>query len=355
MSDAPSAHWTGGRLGDEQPSPVTPWQQIASVLVLLWLFDFLLGMRSAAVDPGEHDDATQLRRTLAQARAEAEAGHRSILLISLIRDHDGLLEPMRRELDRESDARLAQIGFAGLLPVDALRLVTELDRLDPDGEVELLVELDLRVFAPEHAEQRDCTLPAVCELGEASLNSKPAVQASRGVSAAAGRVADLLLEWTPVHRHRGQVGARSLDQLPGLAVPKHQLGELETAEAGDDEARAREHYRSASIELEHAQVEALLALLDRAVAHDRKVTLFLTPLADSFARRSFEEGELGQRYAALARLVNDYEDPKLALIDLDHPLFVDAHFLDHVQLGVEGSRLLALNLLHELNLPLASR
>ena len=387
-------HWIDGRLHDDEPTPVTPWQQILSVLVLLWLFDFALALRpeSASEDPAKLDrNSAQLRAALVQAKADADAGHRTIVMIgdSVLAgdvlastrpddwDSQRVIDHMRRELGRDSDARIEQVALDGLLPIDALHLVAELDRLDPGGEVELVVELNLRYFSAQYADQRDCTRPEICDLGDATLDASVPLLAWDGVVTAATRVRDALLDQTPVHRRRGRVGMRPLDQIPGLAVgrrdsPKQEAKQAEYAEDADVDAtappaqddaearaRVREHFRSASIDPDrpelHAQVEALVALLDRAAAHQRTLTLFMTPLEDSFAGRSFDVGGLGQRYAALARIVNDAANPELALIDLDHPLFVDAHFIDHVHLGVEGSRLLALNLLHELNLPLAKR
>lgn len=306
--------WLNDRLGDDEPSPRGPWQQIVSVVLLLLLFDFALALRPAA------DAPAPVRELLVRAHENAEAGRRSILLIG---DDPGLISPVRRELGRAAAESVAfeQVAIEGLLPIDALQLVTELDRIDPAGEVELVLELDLRWFAARHADQRDCVQPALREL-------------------AAPRLRERLLAWVPIYRHRERLAARAPDPQPA---------ELSAAELA-------EHYRSATLDPEHAQVEALRALLDRAAARSRKLSLFLAPLADTFVRRSFADGELGQRYAALARLVNDYDDPKLALLDLDHPLFVDAHFVDRVQrLDSEGARLLALNLLHELNLPLAQR
>jgi hypothetical protein len=81
----------------------------------------------------------------------------------------------------------------------------------------------------------------------------------------------------------------------------------------------------------------------------------VTPLEDSFAEATIGAEQLGGRYSALARRINDLDNPHINLVDLDHPLFVDAHFIDHVHLRPDGARLLAINLLHELNLPLAQR
>jgi hypothetical protein len=365
-------HWIDGVVRDDAPIPVTPWQQVIAVVLLLWVFDFALALRPPPPEAAHDANSKQLRATLEHAAAEAEAGHRSILLIGdsvlagdvLARDrpHDWdsqrVIDHMRRELSSESDARIEQVALDGLLPVDALHLVTELDRLDPRGEVEVVLELNLRFFSAQYRDQGDCTRPAICAVGAAPRHEYLLVSAWDDVATTAIRIRDRMLDWTPVHRRRARVETRALDRVPGLAVSRDQDA---APEQGDAEAIARvlEHYRSSSIDPdeadEHAQLEALITLLDSAAAHDRKLTLFLTPLADSFARRSFDAGGLGRRHSALARLVNDHEDPDLALIDLDHPLFVDAHFVDHVHLGVEGSRLLALNLLHELNLPLAKR
>lgn len=365
-------HWVDGRIHDAHPSPVTPWQQILAVLLLLCLFDFALGQRSAPAQAAGELDATQLRATLDRARAHAEDGRRSILLIGdsvlagnvLASDRPNdwasqrVVEHLRRELApwAKDSVDFEQVALDGLLPVDALQLVTELDRLDPAGEVELVIELNLRFFSKQYAQQSDCTRPAVCALGRTRVDRRTLASAWDGVAAAAIRARDRLLEHTPVHRHRDRT-LPSLDRLPGLAVARD--GHAAAPEQGEAIARVSEHYRSAVVNQRaarrHAQLAALLTLLDRASASQRKVTLFLTPLADSFARRSFGAGVLGRRYAALAKLINDYQDPEIALLDLDHPLFGDGHFIDHVHLDADGSRLLALNLLHELNLPLAQR
>ena len=373
-------HWVDGRLRDDEPTPVAPWQQIVSVLALLWLFDFALGLRAREGSGHEAgpQGVAQLRAPLLAARDAAGAGERAIVLIgdSVLAgdvlakarpddwDRQRVVDHMRRGLARDSETRIEQVALDGLLPIDALHLVAELDHVDPAGEVELVVELDLRYFSAQYADQRECTRPELCELGQASLDGGTPALAWRGLVDAATRARDGLLERTPVHRRRAHADVRPLDQIPGLAVDREPATDPEPSAGEDDDdsearARVREHYRSAKIDADrperHAQLAALVALLDRAAARDRKLTLFLTPIEDTFAGRSFEPGELGRRYAALARIVNDYADPELSLLDLDHPLFVDAHFIDHVHLGVDGSRLLALNLVHELGLPLAER
>jgi len=359
-----SRHWTEGSLRDDEPVPSSAWQRILSVIVLVWLFDLALGLRASPAEQPDEASAAALRETLREATAEAEAGHRSLLLIGdsvlagdVLADErpddwgsQRVLDHMRRELGPHANARVDQIALDGLLPVDALRLVTELDRIDPAATVELVIELNLRFFSAQYARERDCTRPAICELG---------LDPRHSFAGAAVAARDRLHDWTPVHRHRAVVAAAPLDQIPGLAVARTSAPEPEPKPRAEAEARVREHYRSASINLnqpiDHAQLAALAELLERVAARGRPTTLFLTPLADSFAERSLTAAKLGARYAALARLVNDHGAPELALINLDHPLFVDAHFIDHVHLGVEGSRLLAINLIHELNLPLAHR
>jgi hypothetical protein len=120
----------------------------------------------------------------------------------------------------------------------------------------------------------------------------------------------------------------------------------------------QEHYRSATIADDHAQVQAMHALLDRLHASHRRATLFLTPIEDEFARATLPGNALGVLYARLATLLHDHPaaaDRRVQIIDLDHPLFESSQFLDHVHLRPAGNRVLALNLLHELGLPMATR
>ncbi|WP_146157223.1 hypothetical protein [Enhygromyxa salina] len=393
-------HWDGARLVDGPTSRnASPWGRILGVVILLLGFDLALGMipskdereQSGQAFTAEPNPATgaELRRTLEAATTAASEG-RSLLLIgdsvlagdvlAADRPHDWqrhrVIDYMQRELAGHADASLHQIALDGLLPVDALHLVAELDRIDPAGRVELVLEINLRYFSAQYAEQRECTRDVLCKLGTAAFDAggRPLLRSWQGLVTAAAGTGDWLRERVPVHRRRPRLELERLDALSGLAVVRgadgsdeaidqtpsdaselDELDELDGEAELEGRARVREHYRSAALRSTHEQLRALDQLLEHLDAHDRPATLFVTPLEDRFAEATMGESTLGRRYTALARKVNDHEDPKLQLVDLDHPLFVDAHFIDHVHLWPDGARLLAINLLHELNLPLAQR
>ncbi|PRQ03042.1 hypothetical protein ENSA5_18130 [Enhygromyxa salina] len=379
--DRVPTHWVQGRLVDGRPAPASPWSRVIGVVFLLVIFDLALSLIPAdakreAAGAGPATGA-ELRRTLAAAAASEG---RPILLIgdSVLagdvltprRPHDWqrhrVIEYMQREVAPHSDARFHQIALNGLLPVDALHLLAELDRVDPSGRVELVLEINLRYFSAQYADQRDCTRPAVCELAVAALDEggRPLRRGWQGLVEAAAGSRDWLHSRIPVHRRRPRVETTRLDEIAGLAVLRELDGESKLADeakasaaSGQTEARARvrEHYRSSAIKAQHQQRLALDELLARLAARDRRATLFLTPLEDRFAAEALGESTLGRRYSAIARMVNDRRDPDIKLVDLDHPLFVDSHFIDHVHLGPDGAKLLAINLIHELGLALAQR
>jgi hypothetical protein len=367
-------HWVDGRLLDDHPTPVAPWSQIVAVLALLLLFDLTLALvpeqtAERASEQGS-PSATELRRTLADAAASEG---RSILMVgdsvlagdflTAARPHDWrehrVVEYMRRELAPHADASVRQIALDGLLPTDALHLLAELDRIDPGGRVEWVFEINLRYFSAQYGEQRGCTRPEVCELAVAvgDRGRRPLRRAWQGITEAATGGRDWLAARVPVHRRRAQLDDAHLDAFTELAV----RAEIQAPDGSHDEAeiearaRMREHYRSASIRAAHAQRIALDEILARLAARGRPATLFLTPLEDRFAAAAMDEELLGRRHTAIATMVNQLGDEHITLVDLDHPLFVDGHFIDHVHLQPDGARLLAINLLHELGLPLRQR
>lgn len=375
-------HWIDGRVVDdtESPSGGPQWLRLLAVLVLLLCVDLTLGLVPADVTTGDPNPSSsdEIRSALGRASAAAEDGRRAVVLVGdsvlagdvMAREHvdwrsQRVVDHMRAELSPDSDAAIEQVALDGLLPIDALHVLAELDRLDPVGEVELVLELNLRYFSSQYAEQDDCTRPELCELGAMALADADSevvdvgvlLRAAAGLAEAAGVAHDYLNERAPIHRRRGQLERVELDAVEGLAVRRPVLDEAQ-AEVDEAEglARVHEHYRTSSIGPAHAQVQALVALLERLRATGRRASLFLTPLEDEFVRVSLTGNRLGQRYAQLAAVVHDNAgSSSVQIIDLDHPLFESAQFLDHVHLRPEGNRLLALNLLHELGLPMATR
>jgi hypothetical protein len=392
---APHTHWVDGRIvdGNEPPPGESPWLRVLAVVVLLLCVDLTLGLVPASVasqDPNPSSSA-EIRTSLQRARVAVQAGRRSLLLIGdsvLAGDvmarggrrggeknwrSQRVVDHMRAELSADAEVAIEQVALDGLLPLDALHVLAELDRVDPRAQVELVLELNLRYFSQQYAEQDECTRPELCELGVAAVAGDEAerlglpglgtlVHAGLGLAEAGGLARDYLIARTPILRRRAQLERVELDAVSGLAVRHDADVDVDHDTPASAHAlglaRVQEHYRSAAIADEHAQVQAMHALLDRLHARHRRATLFLTPLEDEFVRATLPGNGLGHRYARLATLVHEHPaaaDGRVQILDLDHPLFESSQFLDHVHLGPEGNRVLALNLLHELGLPMASR
>lgn len=391
---APHTHWVDGRIvdGNEPPAGESPWLRVLAVLVLLLCVDLTLGLVPAAVSTGDPNPSTsaEIRTSLGRANTAAQAGRRSLVLVGdsvlagdvMARDvadwrSQRVVDHMRAELSADAEVAIEQVALDGLLPVDALHVLAELDRVDPRARVELVLELNLRYFSTQYRDQDDCTRPQLCQLGQLGQLGMAAggddnvleipgvgtiVNAGLGLAEAGGLARDYLIERTPIHRRRPQLERLELDAVSGLAVARSEGAAASSNDAEQDLlgglARVQEHYRSAAIVDAHAQVQALHALLDRLHASQRRATLFLTPLEDEFARATLPGNGLGMRYAQLATIVHQHPEAGSGLvqiIDLDHPLFEAPQFLDHVHLKPEGNRVLALNLLHELGLPMATR
>ncbi|KIG12050.1 hypothetical protein DB30_02105 [Enhygromyxa salina] len=351
--------------------------KILAVLVLLVCVDLALALgpaESSASDPNPSSSA-DIRASLVSLATAAGEGRPALLLIGdsvlagdvmagQVEDwrSQRVVDHMRAELSYDSQAEIQQVALDGLLPVDALHVLAELDRVDPRGDVRVVFELNLRYFSREYGRKSDCTREQLCELGQMALVAGGSWQrAALGLAETADLGRDWLVERTPIHRHRGQLRQVELDGVDGLLVRREATA---TDRDQDDPqrraqglARVQEHYRQSTLTPAHAQVQALNAMLDRLQARGRPATLFLTPLEDPFVKATLRGNRLTRRYEQIANIVNERGvDPSLLqLIDLDHPVFEPHDFLDHVHLRPAGNRLLAINLLHQLGLPLRSR
>ncbi|MFV8749787.1 hypothetical protein ACNOYE_04500 [Nannocystaceae bacterium ST9] len=302
MSDAPRGHWIAGRLVEPASARRRfAWSWALGVPTLIVLLDLVLAMLPAPASTPAQTSA-ELRAAI---RAAADAPGRSILIVG---DRQLELASLREHVDVDTPIALHAIDLPELTPADALALVRELDRADPDASVELALTIDLRDFGEPLAES-GCSRPATCE-----LRDEPSSQ-----------VHDWLLEHTPVLRHRARLGLVRTSVEPPV----------------------RRSTLAASLPgTEHAQVAALVELLELLRARDRRAALILPPLAE------VDEADAGRLQAELARTIHDRGE--VELIDLDHPLFVPEHF-EQGRLGREGRELLALNLLYELAVPLDRR
>jgi hypothetical protein len=297
MSDAPRGHWIAGRRIDGAGEN-HGWSWVLGVAVLVLAIDVVLALTPRPPARAPIDDV------LEQAVADAENG-RSLLVIGAIAD----LDTLERELGRDAEVRITKIPAA--TPAEMLALVEALDERDVEGAVEVVVVLDVTAIGPAHA------------------------------SASAGPIRETLTSWlrehTPVLRHR--------DPVEPLAALLHRR---EPAASPTMELSPVERLRGATLD-----VAALERLIARLIARERKATFVLPPLPDRVAYEA--ELDVAALAVELAGRIHAHESDALALISLDHPLFVDAHFDEQLGLDDEGRRLLARNLLHQLELPLATR
>lgn len=297
MSDAPRGAWLDARWwSGEERARRFGWSLVLGVLALLVLLDLALAMLPPL--PAREPTRAELRELIADAAAQEG---RTLLIVG---DRGLARELLAAELSSDAALSLHAIDLQRLSPSDALALLAELDRVDPLARVELAVFVDLRDLDPE----ADAGAGARPELAELAA---PEPWASLALAH------DFVLAHAPVLRHRASLG---LDAAPAPDATRR-----------DD------------------QREALRELLERAHLRGRRLSLLLPP------RREHDDPELGRRQAELARELHDLHDDRLALIDLDHPLFVDEHLDAQGRLDAEGRRLLALNVLHQLEAPLARR
>jgi hypothetical protein len=363
-------YWHHGRVVDgDEPPPSAPWARIVGVLVMVMIFDLLAGIHATPAPNHTPDRREVLMGILESAAADPR---RPVLLIgdSVLAgdvmaprvedwEHQRVVDHMQAELapaiagKPDESLGLHQIALDGLLPVDVEHIVAELDRVDPQGRVELVLELNLRYFSASYGRQHECSREPLCSLAPhvgAGSRRGPLARVWASVVADARWIDDRLHHYAPIHRRSAGVGERlRLDRVEGLAVDRVEGTRARTDHTQmEGEARVLEHYRSATVSETNAQVQALRRTLARLHGRGRRALIFVTPLEDRFADEAAPEPELGGLHSELGALVHEFEDPRLRFVDLDHPLFVADLFIDHCHLWPDGNRLLALNLLHEL-------
>lgn len=362
MSEEPRGFWQDGRIIDEVVRPWRPRLFVVLVLVALVLVDLLLaaalGARPAPLDIDLRDD-DDARRVLERAAAADESWllvGDSVLAGDVMAgkvddwEHQRVIDHMRRELAPGSDATFHQIALNGLLPVDALRIVSELDRIDPGGRVSVVLELNPRFASPHYAEQRTCTRAWLCDLGVPLVRAR-GVDWLAWAKVTGHATTRWLLDHLPITRHRRELDLDlDLTAAPQIADPQEV-----TAPPDELEGRARlvEHYRAPVLGDRSAQIAALKETVGRLRAAGRRAVFFSTPVEDAFAAAASAGEDHGQLVARWSELVDAAGPSATELVNLDSPLFTTPLFLDHCHLGAQGNRLLAINLLHEMGLGLA--
>jgi hypothetical protein len=309
VSEAPHVHWQAGALVEPELAPRRAgWSWLLGVLVLVLFADLVLALVPAPADPPS--DAERLDHAL----ADAEQG-RAVLVLGDPTQLDALAD----ELAPHADARVHVLDARS--PREVLHIVEALDAREPSPALELVVMLELAALGHHAAPPRERTL-------DTSSHAR-------------------LRSYVPLLRHARPVA-------PLDAALAHTQADAPTPEPSLAE-RLRDVSLDAAPQSEAArELEALDRLLARLAARGRRATFVLPPLPDRELARA--ELDVDALAGELAVRVNQHERDTLALVSLDHPLFVDAHFeAASARLGDEGRQLLAKNLLHQLGLPLATR
>ncbi len=342
--------WVGVRRG--------AWAWLWAGLGLIVALDLLIALvqPSPPVEPVLADDLPRARAALARAKGHADgwllvgdsvlAGDVMQGTVAHWSEHR-VLDYLRREQADHEDVGFEQIALDGLLPVDMLRIVRELDALDPGGRVGLVLEINPRFFSAHYAEQESCSREFLCDMGETPQNPR----ASAWIVVLGHQSWQWLSEHLPLWRHR--------DRFPRLgAAEREALLPPQEASLADDalmgRARVLEHYLELVVNSRSQQYQALYSVVQRLRERGRRALLFTTPLNDELMRGTLEGHRYGGYVGALDRLVNRPGDAEVRFMSLDHPSLPDASFLDHAHLRPEGNRWLALNLLHQLGVGLAA-
>lgn len=338
------------------------WSFLLGLLVVLLVSDALIAVAgagaSASDDAIEGAAAVEARLTQLARAAEDERIQQWLLIGDSVlvgdtgarelpqwREHR-LLDYLRSEAAVDADARFDQLAYSGLLPVDIAELVAALDARDPDGRVALIIELSPRYFSPAYAEQAEHTRPWFADLDGSPT---PLARGRRAIR--------WLGEHTPVYRHRARFAdARERLAEPGESLPRRAEADADSSAEAADEleafARLSVHYRDLALEPDSVQVAALIDVVARCRASGRRVAFVATPIEDRFAAKVQTPRRQGEYLAALDRLLEPDGD-RVAVLPMDHPHVRSELFWDHVHLRPEGHRLLAVNLLQQLGVPLA--
>ncbi len=333
-----------------------PFTWLAGGLALLLLVDLMVGATRSRTEPALADDLGRARAAMVRAREDDQGWlllGDSVLAGDVMRGRverwteHRVLDYLRREQREDAGVGFTQIALDGMLPVDMLQALRELDTLDPAGRVGVVVEINPRFFSAHYADQRECSRPFLCELGPTHEG-----RWRWGWVPIAGREAWRWLgDHLPVVRHRDAFPRWRAEQAEAL-LPRPGGSEASPDDPLLGRARILEHYRDPQLNRSSVQYRALQVLVQRLRRHGRRALLFATPLKDRFMAGTLDAEGYGRYVAGLDHLINRPGDARIRFLSLDHPALHDEHFIDHAHLEPEGNRWLAINLLHQLGIGL---
>ena len=331
------------RVGGRLPLPGLAWGLLLA-LVLAWLASWAWPITDEDPAGPALDSPAALRSALSVAGSDP--AHRRVLVMgdsvvagTLLERRLGagwerhrLVPLMNQAIPASASVSIHELSSPGMLPADLLLLVEQLQELDPDGELELLVELNLRYFSQAYAAEPDThALPFLLDGGGGGgAPSWEDLHRTRG--GFGGLRARLVRAWSRAFPELN--GAGDLD--PELAPALYQL-------------RVRPHYLQLELGPDSAQVQALRDLVALLRAEGRQATFFLTPLDESFLVPAGSEQQLYDAAVQVGRLLDD--DALVRLVDLNTRALGPGDFLDHCHPTADGNRLLAGQLLELLGVP----
>jgi hypothetical protein len=358
--------WRQGEIIDALPRLRHPWGAVFAVLSLVLLADLLLAI---ALKTGERREdlefnhARGVRAYLARTVREAQSDKPVWLLIGdSVLQGDSIrqevpdwhrhrvVDYLDAEQALEKPARFRQLALNGLLPVDMLQLVRELDRQDPAARVHLALEVNLRYFSRYYVEQDACTRPWLEELAPPLLR-EGGIDWRALFSFQARLLSETIHDVLPILRHRdvlpNPIAGNRLAQWVIGAAPVPVEDPLAV------QARMREHFQTPVLVGDFAQLRALDEIVERLRRSGRRALFFTPPLRDADLDAISTPQRYGEDLALLSARTESEASPSVSMVHFDHPLFHDALFKDIAHLFPEGNRLLALNLLQAMNVPLA--
>lgn len=362
MNDYRSVIWSRGRLTGAVTRPRHPFALALGVAGIVLLIDLLLAL---ALQTGERQDDLyfngdfQVRQYLAHAVQDPGPAWLlvgdSVLMGDSVRaeipdwNKRRVIDYMRAGKAPESPAHFYQVALNGLLPVDMLRIVRELDRRDPRGQMGVVLEINRRFFSRAYAEQTACTRPWLENLAPSPLQ-EGRVNPAAWMKLEQQTFADMLRARLPIFRHRNAFSNPVNGWIAQITAGR---ARRKAEDPFAVQARMREHFGEVSFDENHQQVRALIEILDRLRGTGRPALLFTPPLKDEQMNSLVSPEQYGEDQSRLARIVARRGAPNVRLVHMDHALFDNTFFKDIAHMFPEGNRLLAINLLQAINIPMA--
>ncbi len=366
MGSGSQTKWSQNHIIDLSHRDRRPVAAILGVLLIVLLVDALLQLtldKEKADLTRPLDSREELRVRLERAAAAPQqpwlllgdsvlAGDVMAGKVSDWEEHR-IVDYMRAEAAESGAVSLGHVALNGMLPVDMLRIIRELDTVDPGGRVALVIELNPRFFSRHYVGQ---SLPTRDWLTQVAPNLIEGGRVQWWPWFRQGYRETLLFLSLrlPIVRHHDFIPWKTpLQDVVGTSL----VASTEGGAGGELEGKARllEHYREAQMGDDSAQVGALREIRRLLELRGRRCLFFTTPLNPDFRASAMEDRAYGEYLAGLSGFVAADSKKGVQLVHLDYPLTFPAPlFLDHCHLYPEGNRLLAINLVHEMGLGLGS-